>query len=154
MSTRGFVAWKIDGKITYTYNHSDSYPSWLGNRVVEFLRDYDVAQLRENLGGLRLVDEQADALPDDVAKYAHLARSVSTGIDNYALFRELQGDLAAMISVGIACTISEPSGDGEYGYTIDLDAGVLEIGESVGRDQWKVIATYPLDALPVEALTD
>ena len=34
MSTRGFISIKHDNKIIGTYNHSDSYPTWLGVRMV------------------------------------------------------------------------------------------------------------------------
>ena len=38
MSTRGLVGWVIDGEFHASYNHSDSYPEWLGSRMFELAR--------------------------------------------------------------------------------------------------------------------
>lgn len=35
MGTRGFIGWKIDGTIVTSYNHLDSYPTWLGLRTIK-----------------------------------------------------------------------------------------------------------------------
>lgn len=154
MSTRGFIAWTIDGETTYTYNHSDSYPSYLGVRVLDdlsaILRGYP--DPRDPFRTLRLVPEDADAAPDDILQYGGpqgTAQHVSTGTDNYALFRDLQGDLSAMLATGVACTQPEPSGDSEWGYVLDFDADTLSVtGGGYGRPQTTALRTWPLSALP------
>lgn len=36
MSTRGIYGWRKNNENKITYNHSDSYPTWLGEKIVEF----------------------------------------------------------------------------------------------------------------------
>ena len=48
MGTRGCVGWTMTGK-TYkeTYNHYDSYPEWLGIRMIGAVKDLDVDDIRD-----------------------------------------------------------------------------------------------------------
>jgi hypothetical protein len=39
MSTRRILGVRVSGIDKLTYNHSDSYPSYLGNNVVQFSRE-------------------------------------------------------------------------------------------------------------------
>lgn len=154
MSTRGYISWKIDGTTVYSYNHSDSYPSGLGTDVVKYLNTTTPVQLRADLSSLRLLDELADATPEDIYTYGDHARDVSTGTDNYALLRNLQGDLPGMIAAGVANTCEGPWGDGEYVYEIDLDALTFTVkAHTYSQRHWETLASYPLTALP-DSLTD
>ena len=66
MGTRGLTGFIADGKWFVTYNHSDSYPEYLGMKVLEFCKqveDWDA--LRENVLALTLVSEYEDAPPTD-----------------------------------------------------------------------------------------
>lgn len=151
MSTRGFVAWKIDGKTTYSYNHSDSYPSGLGEDV---LTAAHIPDLATKLAGLRLLDESEDATPEDIAAFGgKTGQHVSRNFDNYAMFRDLQGDIPAMIEAGVALTIPEPSGDGEWGYLLDFDADEFVVQEATWDGPWKEVARFPLADLPADLST-
>jgi len=46
MSTNGVVAFQIDNKLKTIYNHYDSYPDNLGNNVLDFIRRYDIEELK------------------------------------------------------------------------------------------------------------
>jgi hypothetical protein len=120
MGTRGFLGWKIDGKITTTYNHFDSYPSGLGNSVLKALTD-QLTEIRAAQNGallhlpeaavlilgakfrvLRTITENQQVSAADRKRLAHRHDSrVSTGKDTYALLRHQQGDLTAILDDGI-----------------------------------------------------
>jgi hypothetical protein len=149
MSTRGHIAWKIKGETVYSYNHSDSYPSWLGEQVLAAART--IPDLPAKLSALRLLDEGEDASPDDIAEFGpRTGQNVSRNVDNYAIFRSLQGDLPAMIEAGVACTIDAPHDDEEWGYLLDFDADEFVVQEATwnGRSEWEVRARFPLADLP------
>ena len=49
MSTRGLVGIKLgDNRVLFVYNHSDSYPSWLGKRIYEQVRKIKTEQDAED----------------------------------------------------------------------------------------------------------
>lgn len=133
MSTRGLVALKADGVTKTSYNHSDSYPSWLGVRVVEqvetLFATYTVDELKQKVAKLRMVKESGKPSAADRTKYAKYAQSVSTGSDWYATLRSLQGDVIGMLDEGIMVDGSN-SGDWQYCYLIDLDAMELVVTTS------------------------
>lgn len=151
MSTRGYIAYTSNGKTTYHYNHSDSYPSWLGVQILKALNTGRVTA--SALDALRKVSDYDDATPEDLDAYGPPSR-VSRGTDNYALFRDQQGDLLAMLTTGVMTTIPEPTDDGEYGYHLNYDDNTLTLSTNNYPHGWTVRETYPLDSLPAEFLTD
>lgn len=52
MSTRGSVAWKDGKKWVGVYNHSDSYPTWLGQQVFEACQKLGAEKVIGRLKGL------------------------------------------------------------------------------------------------------
>lgn len=122
MSTNGTIAIKADGEVYRTYNHSDSYPSWLGARVGEFIRDADADIVRRQVKAMRIVDESAKADPASLAILeAHgIAQNVSAGDDWYAALRGLQGNLAGYLLVGIWPNWTWGDNQ-EWGYLADFD---------------------------------
>ena len=57
MGTRGFISIKADNTITGTYNHYDSYPSYLGVLMIEFIQRPDFDKLSSKVPSLQGVDE-------------------------------------------------------------------------------------------------
>ncbi|SVD17359.1 uncharacterized protein METZ01_LOCUS370213, partial [marine metagenome] len=50
MGTRGAIGFTIDGQNKLTYNHMDSYPEWLGARILAMLRTNDIDdEVRERI---------------------------------------------------------------------------------------------------------
>lgn len=132
MSTRGFVGWVIDEKVVITYNHSDSYPSYLGKHVLEFLRSGVAPTLREKLKQVRLVDDDvAGPTPAEREQYKQFFQQVSGGDDWYAVLRDLQGDLRLILEAGITPVVGEEWAYNslfcEWGYLVDLDENVFEV---------------------------
>jgi hypothetical protein len=145
VSTRGFISFAIDGETKTAYNHSDSYPSWLGIQVLSFLevnadgilndRDDEtgVVQLARKL---RVVDGDAEPTDADIEQHAAYANLNVGGRSErptwYQLLRETQGCPTSMLKAGVIEDASEFPADSlfaEYGYVVDLDANVFEVYE-------------------------
>ena len=66
MSTRGSVAWREGGQVHGVYNHSDSYPTWLGPRVLQAARQHGLATL---IDLLRRVTDWCEYERDGICPY-------------------------------------------------------------------------------------
>lgn len=143
MGVRGVYGFVSGGELKITYNHSDSMPAALGERVVDFCRHMNKEQLwqdlKTRLKGVALVQEN-DKVPEDVLqqrKYATLAKTLKKdGVDAtwYNLLRPYMGgemlwkiskgevshmvDMQAFPKTSLFC---------EYCYIIDLDNMTLDI---------------------------
>lgn len=179
MSTRGFVGFVAEGKTAIAYNHSDSYPAWLGAQMYEWLRTADLADAKAKAAALRVVAPDSDPTGEDVeALRKYYNPNVGGDSEHptwYQLLRETQGDPAAMLDAGVIEDASKFPADSlwaEWGYVADFDAGRFEVyrgfqhsAHSEGRfaqmertdnDYYPVrlIASWPLDALPTAAEFD
>ena len=45
MGTRGFIVFRVKGKDVAFYNHYDSYPTGLGNEIINFIQSLDEGRL-------------------------------------------------------------------------------------------------------------
>lgn len=141
MSTRGFFGFVIDGTEKIAYNHSDSYPSGLGMDVLRWLQSAtsDMEHLRKQVAALRVASPGSQPTSDDIARLApHANRNVgSRSLDDwYVLLRETQGDPQATLDAGVIEDASNFPADSlfaEWGYVVDLDAGVFEVYEGFQR---------------------
>jgi hypothetical protein len=149
MSTRGTVAVKIDGKIKSSYNHSDSYPSWLGNRVLEFLKDADLHEVRRQARALEPVPDREPSIEEVKRLKPYIDLGVSTGSTKewYCVLRGTQGDLAKILDAGFYEPF--PVGAEEWSYVVDLDAERLTIFDFDTQ-----VADIPFAELPEEFLDD
>lgn len=149
MSTRGTIAVKIDGEVKASYNHSDSYPTWLGNRVLEFIKAADLDDVRRKARALVKVPDRAPTAEEIERLKPYTNLGVSTGRTDewYCLLRETQGDLAKILDAGIYEPF--PVDDEEYDYIVDLDDDCLVI-----HDHGTQVASIPFTELPAEFLDD
>lgn len=159
MSTRGLIGFAFDGKRLFTYNHSDSYPDWLGLRMLRFARtltDPNVAAA--TLAGLRSlteVNELESPTPEQRAALGdRYHANVSTGQDWYAVLRETQGDPAAIITSGYIASIGrgpETFGgswtDIAFSYEVNLDERWLRCYQGEPSDAY---VGFDFDALPAD----
>lgn len=74
MSTRCLYGFKKDGKIKLMYNHSDSYPSGFGQRIVLFIRENTIEELNEICNKIRLVNRKE--LPTDKDIYEMIEKNI------------------------------------------------------------------------------
>jgi hypothetical protein len=145
MSTRGTIAVTIDGQTKGAYNHSDSYPTWLGNRVLEFIRGMDLEETRTKARALQPVPDREPTLPEIKRLKVYADTGVSTGklTEWYVLLRLAQGDLAKILEAGLYEPF--PVGDDEYSYVVDLDTERL----AIYRHDEKIV-DLPFAELPAE----
>lgn len=145
MSTRGTIAVKIDGETKGSYNHSDSYPTWLGNRVLEFIRGADLDEVRAKARALKPVPDRPPTLPEIKRLKVYADTGVSTGklTEWYVLLRGTQGDLGLILEAGVHEPF--PVGDDEYSYVVDLDTERL----AIYRHSEKIV-DLPFAELPAE----
>jgi len=135
MGTRGCYGFRKDGKDKLTYNHYDSYPSWLGKQVVEFARGTSTERMREIFDSIILVDSDTKATPEQQEECKQfIDEHVSTGRADewYCLLRNAQGDLTAFRDKGLRYMVDDHlfmqnSLFCEWAYVIDLDREVLEV---------------------------
>lgn len=171
MSTRGLLGFIQNDEIKATYNHSDSYPSWLGIRVLEFVRaatSGDGAQLdlvRKLVATLTLIEDEQESPTD--AERAELAKvgiehadNVSTGDDWYAWLRSTQGDLLAILKSGFMIDGGNFGNDSlfcEWGYLINLDDNTIEVYEGYQKEEHtegRFASSKPADWKPTYAGQD
>ena len=146
MGTRGSVGFVHNDIIKSFYNHFDSYPSYLGDKVLRWVHsatlDNKLDLAAELVDGLRAVDEGAQPTVDQLAELeTNLSRvgmtlseswdkRVSTGNDWYSVLRGTQGNLDQMLAAGFYFDCTNFFKDSlfcEWGYVVDLDERVLEV---------------------------
>lgn len=133
MSTRGIIGVVIDGVEKITYNHSDSYPTWLGVHTLKWLRDADLQAVADQARALRVVSEDEKPTAEDIAALAPWTNlSVSTGKTDewYCLLRGSQGILAEILACGYledGVSFAADSLFCEWGYVLDLDRAVFQV---------------------------
>lgn len=150
MSTRGSYGFRKDDQLTVAYKFGDAYPDWTGVRVLGYARTHTRQQMESTLAKLKLVGLDYVPTAEEIESHGHLANlRVAGGAyeDVYCLIREAQADLGAYDRDGVFLFIDEAAAyhDETWDWVIDLDAGVLEVSH-----EGKVVAEYPLDALPTD----
>ena len=145
MSTRGLYGIRKDDVDKCTYNHSDSYPSWLGRKVLEFCSNNTIEDLVRFFNRIELVNEDGKPTHEQIEKcveagyYNGMVSNKSTE-DWYCLLRNLQGNFSEyqkLINNDEEITIFMTDGISfikdslfcEYAYIINLDDEVLEFYE-------------------------
>jgi hypothetical protein len=138
MGTRGFLGFVLQDKEYITYNHYDSYPSGLGDSVLQWLRaevengQAGLDSIRQRVAALQLItNEDAEPTPEEAARLAEYADlSVSTGEDWYSLLRNTQGDPEAILTSGYMIDGHSFPLDSlfcEWGYLVDLDRASFDV---------------------------
>lgn len=157
-----------------TYNHLSSYPEWLGNNIVSFIRSAPYEKMVETARKIILVAE--DSKPtlnqiEECKRYANLVVSKQSYEDWYCLLRNAQGDLSAYLN-GLRFMIDNRDflADSSFciwAYIVNLDEEVFEVyrGYQKKHDEnprnryrnlqrynkfypVKLVAEFPLDDIP------
>lgn len=134
MSTRGAVGFHRGGIDKIMYNHSDSYPSYLGVSVAKFVQSYSIGWLNRTFDGIVLVNRKTPPTKEQIDECEKFfSPHVSTGEkeDWYALLRRAQGDLEAYAE-GLKYMLDQAdflkdSLFCEWGYVVNLDTQKIEI---------------------------
>lgn len=98
MSTNGAIGVIVDGKLKVSYNHSDSYPDYLGEQIVDFCnhisKENGWVKFKDLCKNVKLVKETSQPTEEDIQKYSRYFNgnlSRETPKDWYCLLREVQG---------------------------------------------------------------
>lgn len=133
MGTRGAFGFRVNKQDKVTYNHFDSYPSGLGQDVLEYVAARTPQKLKAIASAIVMVNSDSKPNEEQIAECApwtNLDVSNQTVEDWYCLLRNSQGNLEAYEN-GLKYMIDSQSFllDSlfcEYAYIINLDENVLE----------------------------
>lgn len=133
MGTRGLYGFRKNGEDKLTYNHFDSYPDWLGRKVVEFCKETSIEEMNKIFDKIVLVDENVKPTRTQILeciKYYDNSVSTQSVEDWYCLLRDAQGNLNAYKD-GLEYMIDnqefiKDSLFCEFAYIINLDTNCLE----------------------------
>lgn len=148
MGTSGKIIIIANGKKTATYNHFDSYPSHLGNRLVNqilhLISAFGLEKVLHQWSQCKIITDGMKPTEEDVAKlkpYTNLGVSEQSTDDWYCLTHGTQGDMIAMLHCGY---IYECDYDWvDYVYIVDWDAQEFTILSDVAENP----RIYPFDKL-------
>ena len=108
MGTRGVFGVHVNGVSKLMYNHSDSYPSWLGTKVLNdvkvLINENGIDWVKDRAAALRCVSGNSSPSKEDkdvLATYSDIAVGNQSEDDWYCLTRKLQGDLVNVLQVGL-----------------------------------------------------
>lgn len=140
MSTRGLYGFRKGGIDKTTYNHSSSYPEWLGEKISKFCAAVTPEQMSDFFDRIIMVDEDASPTKEQ-QDYCIAAGWYNPYVGGeppaywYSLLRELQGNMAELDKAVRSdkdfymIDSSEFIKDSlfcEYAYIVNLDTGMLE----------------------------
>lgn len=145
MSTRGLYGFRKNGVDKTTYNHCDSYPSWLGQKVVEFCKLHSIKEMNTIFDKIVMVnrdDVPTEKQIEECIKngYADFNVSSQSKTDWYCLLRNCQGDLECLAKAKNNAYMEDhnefikDSLFCEYAYIINLDDEVLEFWEGFQKE--------------------
>jgi hypothetical protein len=140
MGTRGLVGYYKKGVTKASYNHYDSYPQFLGDKIKEYTGDADALKLNRDFDGIKFVEEDTDVTAEmvmsvfnfwygDVDKIFYGGRNGDT-YNMYDLLTRSHTDIAWLAHCGLMIDYIDfikSSLFCEWAYLINLDRGVLEI---------------------------
>jgi len=140
MGTRGSVGFIINKEPKLTYNHFDSYPSGLGELVINYIKRINKngnwEEIKQKVASLIKVNELDKPSDEMFEKYKQYSQQVSNGPENdwYALLRDLQGiewleELDNIEHMIFNNDFIKDSLFCEYAYIINLDSMTLEFYE-------------------------
>lgn len=97
MGTRGAIGFIVNGEEKVSYNHMDSYPSYLGKELLKDLTTIsDLNILHKNVRRISMVDacDVPKLSPEEIANLKDFTNtSVGQGDDWYSILRESQGSI-------------------------------------------------------------
>lgn len=140
MGTRGAYGLRKNGEDKLTYNHFDSYPDYLGRKVIKFCKNNNVLKLHDIFNRIILIDKDSTPTNEQINEciengFTDFSVSSQSKTDWYCLLRNCQGNLDCwsnakdhiymindnnFIKDSLWC---------EYAYIINLDDEVLEFYE-------------------------
>jgi hypothetical protein len=153
MGTRGLFGFYYKGKYYVVYNHFDSYPSGLGNSILEQIhqaqKDGSFANWVSQLLKLKVIQVHVPPTPEDIENlkaFTNLQVSNQSTQDWYCLVHRCQGNLQRVLNSGYLLPHDDNNGEPyfqEYAYVVNFDTNELDFYE--GKEK---ASSYPLSKLP------
>lgn len=140
MSARGFFGFRINGQDKITYNHGDSYPEYLGDAVVEWVRAaFSPTRYEATKAAVRALEVVDD--PEAIASSQHIQKvgmsylemsvgggngTKDTDITYYRLLRGAHPSegIEHVLAAGVMIRFEDP--DVDYGYLVDINYETVE----------------------------
>ena len=171
MATRGCYGFYKKGIAKVSYNHSDSYPSGLGQDIVRFINSTSIKEMNEIFNNIEMVNEDEKPTDEQLVelKLTNKYDGKEKDFDWYSVLRNIQGDLSAYKKnerFMIDNQFFIYSRSCQYAYIINLDNNSLEIyvgvqstkckgryGTKQSEYYPKLIKKFPLSGIPSDWLT-
>jgi len=142
MSTNGAYGFYINGQEKATYNHSDSYPSWLGKRIIEVIKNSSLEKLKCVAETIELIQPEGKPTNEQIEHCKPFSDfGVSTGEtdDWYCLLLNAQGDLQPYMENKLKYMVDNKeflhnSLFCEWAYIINLDENKLEVYKGFNKN--------------------
>ena len=141
MGTRGAFGFYKNGQNKITYNHYGSYPSGLGEDLVQEIRATNVKVLHEVFDRIQLVDKNKKPTKEQIENckpWTNLGVSMQSEEDWYCLLREAQGSIEPYLKGLSYMNDSEDfmsdSLFNEWSYIMNLDDDTFEIYRGFNQD--------------------
>ena len=129
MGTKGIYGFEKGGVRKVTYNHYDSYPTSLGVRIVDALRDVSLRKLNAAFDNIIIVAQKATPTEAQIAKCQSFAEGNLR--EWYWLLHRAQGNLALYINGALRHMIDPNdllgSGMCEWAYIVNLDSKSVDV---------------------------
>lgn len=155
MGTRGAYGFRFEGKDKVTYNHWDSYPAVLGEKIIKMCNEHTVEELQELFKKIRLVKNDEAPTPEDEQIFeALLEDGIGYREDYYSLLRGLQGQPEQLFNYPIMTDDNYFLDDSlfcEWAYIINLDNKTLEVYEGFTKKSWGAKGRYAKRKDPYDA---
>lgn len=128
MSTRGALGFRIDSKDKVTYNHCDSYPEYWEVRILDFIKNYTIDEMKEIANNIHLVE--SNSIPTEEHAICQNAGFVNLNVSNKSkndwscLLPDSHGDLSSYKKVPFMLNYLNFLYDSlfcEWEYIINLD---------------------------------
>lgn len=136
MSTRGALGFRLNQTDKITYNHSDSYPSYLGEKVVHWCRSQtDWKEVKKKVRAMKKTSSKD--VNGEKERLCNSLGLVGGERDWYWILRDTQGDLDKILEAKYYEDYSRFILDSlfcEYAYIINLDLMELEVYEGFQRE--------------------
>ena len=145
MGTRGKFGFFYKGRYYISYNHFDSYPSYLGVRLILEILDADLDKWIKLLEKIKLVSDDVKPRPEDIErleKYTDLTISSCSTDDWDCLLYHTQGSFYHVLHCGYLENVHGVDMEEEYFYILDLDNRVLRVED---HEEEEFDATIALD---------
>jgi len=174
MPTRGLYGFRKNGVDKITYNHTDSYPKWLGENITNLCRSLTKQELNDIFDRLEMVNENGKPTENQLYIYRqweHSDESASELNDWRDILRHAQGNMDALKSQRFmtdSVYYIKLSNDCNYAYIINLDNNTLEfwVGNQTAPQQGnrygtnksgdsspcRIVLAFPLDRIPENAV--